>query len=76
MAQLKALVDQLAAVPQRHCEKDHMSGSIYSFSYWSQADSESKGTDPAMSEDVDAPAEPNSPEDYLQLSRKLKQIYT
>jgi hypothetical protein len=33
LAELKALVDQMSAVPQRHCEAVHMSGSIYSFSY-------------------------------------------
>jgi hypothetical protein len=79
MAELKQLVDRLAEVPQRHCEKEHMSGSIYSYSYMKQeAGSAADAADGGggKEEDCDAPAVPKSSGDYLRLSRKLKQIFT
>jgi len=76
MRELKTLVDDLAAIPQKHCEKDHMSGSIYSFSYWKNKSEENKAGSQPQIADIDAPSVPQSAEDYLQLSRKLKQIYT
>lgn len=76
ISELKQIVDKMAEVPQRHCEKTFMSGGIYSFSYWQNNGAKSEEAKGDEGESIDVPTIPETPEDYTKLAMKLKNIFT